>query len=196
MQQELLEAMQNTASAGAGNSAAFNAEYQRRVQLINNLRDLDIMGRVITKVDTPANIRGTAFDCELEDGDALNIPSTPLVVHVMGAVYTSSSQVFRPEMGINGYISAAGGAIKTAHKRMVYLLKSDGSTVRLTRSTAMLSSKQWTAPRGFSAKVEPGDTIVVPVKYMNRESIETFKDTVDIIYKVAVAVGVILDQTK
>ena len=60
----------------------------------------------------------------------------------------------------------------------------------------MLSSKQWTAPRGFSAKVEPGDTIVVPVKYMNRESIETFKDTIDIIYKVAVAAGVIIDVTK
>ena len=194
MQQELLEAMQNTASAGLSNSAAFGAEYQRRMQLINNLRELDIMGRVITKVDTPANIKGTPYDYELQDGDTLTIPDTPLVVHVMGAVYTSSSQVYRPDMGINGYISAAGGAIKTAHKRMVYLLKSDGSTVRLTRSTAMLSSKQWTAPRGFSAKVEPGDTIVVPVKYMNRESIETFKDTIDIIYKVAVAAGVILDQ--
>ena len=58
----------------------------------------------------------------------------------------------------------------------------------------MLSSKQWTPSRGQSAKVEPGDTIVVPVKYMNRESIETLKDTIDIIYKVAVAVGVVLDR--
>ena len=194
MQQELLEAMQNTASSGGSNGTGFAAEYQRRVQLIDNLRDLDVMGRVITKVDTPANIRGTAYDCELQDGDTLTIPDTPFVVNVMGAVYTSSSQVFRPDMGINGYISAAGGAIKSAHKRMVYLLKSDGSTVRLTRSTAMLSSKQWTPSRGQSAKVEPGDTIVVPVKYMNRESIETLKDTIDIIYKVAVAVGVILDR--
>ena len=60
----------------------------------------------------------------------------------------------------------------------------------------MLSSKQWTAPRGFNAKVEPGDTIVVPVKYMNRESTETLKDAIDVIYKVAISVGVILNNTK
>ena len=96
-------------------------------------------------------------------------------------------------MSINGYINAAGGAIKSAHKRMVYLLKSDGTTIRLTRSTAMLSSKKWTAPRGFSATIEPGDTIVVPVKYVSRESIESFRDAVDVVYKVAVAAGVIID---
>ncbi|MBQ6112369.1 MAG: hypothetical protein IJL01_08255, partial [Synergistaceae bacterium] len=116
----------------------------------------------------------------------------PLTVNVMGAVYSSSSQLYRPDMSINGYINAAGGQIKTAHKRMVYLLKADGTTIRLTRSTAMFSSKQWTPPRGYSAKVEPGDTIVVPVKYTDRQTIESFKDAIDIIYKVAVSVGVIL----
>ena len=195
MERELLQSMQNTASGGVNTAnSVYTQEYQRRLDLIENLRALDIMGRVITKVDTPANIKGTPYDYELQDGDVLTIPETPLVVHVLGAVYTSSSQIYRPDMGINGYISAAGGAIKSAHKRMVYLLKSDGSTVRLTRSTAMLSSKQWTAPRGFSAKVEPGDTIVVPVKYLDRLSIESVKDTIDIIYKVAVAAGVILDR--
>lgn len=194
LEQELLETVQNAATT-AGSSGALGQEFQRRLQLIDNLRGIDVMGRVITKVDTPANIKGTPYDYELQDGDTLTIPDTPLVVHVMGAVYTSSSQVYRPDMGINGYISAAGGAIKNAHKRMIYLLKSDGSTIRLTRNTAMLSSKQWTAPRGFSAKVEPGDTIVVPVKYMNRESLANLRDTIDIIYKVAVAVGVILDRT-
>ena len=194
MERELLESMQNIASAG-GSTGTFNQEYQRRRQLINNLRHVDIMGRVITKVDTPANIKGTQYDYELKNGDYLRIPETPLTVNVMGAVYTSSSQLFNPSMSINGYVNAAGGAIKSAHKRMIYLLKSDGTTIRLTRSTSMLSSKQWVAPRGFSAKVEPGDTIVVPVKYMNRESIENFKDAIDVIYKVAVAAGVIINAT-
>lgn len=195
MERELLESSQNTASSGNDNSSrAYSQEYQRRRQLIDNLRHLDIMGRVITKVDTVANIKGTVYDYDLENGDYLSIPETPLTVNVMGAVYTSSSQVYRPDMTINSYINAAGGAIRSAHKRMVYLIKSDGSTVRLTRSTAMLSSKQWTAPRGFSAKVEPGDTIVVPVKYLNRDTIETFKDAIDVIYKVAISVGVILNN--
>ena len=197
MERELLESTQNTASsAGSVNVSAENQEYQRRRELIDNLRHMDIMGRVVTKIDTAANIKGTVYDYDLENGDYLRIPETPLTVNVMGAVYTSSSLIYHPDMSINSYISSAGGATKTAHKRMVYLLKSDGSTIRLTRSTAMLSSKQWTAPRGFSAKVEPGDTIVVPVKYMSRESIDSLKDAVDIIYKVAVAAGVIVDISK
>ena len=194
MERELLENMQNIGGSDAS-AGSITQEYQRRRQLINNLRHVDIMGRVITKVDTPANIRGTQYDYELKNGDYLRIPETPLTVNVMGAVYTSSSQLYNPSMTINGYVNAAGGAIKSAHKRMLYLLKSDGTTIRLTRSTSMLSSKQWTAPRGFSAKVEPGDTIVVPVKYMNRESIESFKDAIDVVYKVAVSAGVIINAT-
>ncbi len=198
MERELLESMQNTASGGltsTGETTALNAEFNRRRQLINNLRHLDIMGRIVTKIDTPANIQGTQWDYELQDYDYLRIPETPLTVNVMGAVYSSSTQIYRKDMSINGYINAAGGALKTAHKRMVYLLKSDGTTIRLTRSTAMLSSKKWTPPSGFSAKVEPGDTIVVPVKYLDRQPIESFKDAVEIIYKVAVAAGVIIDVT-
>ena len=194
MERELLESMQNTGGSSANTAA--NQEYQRRRQLINNLRHLDIMGRVITKVDTPANIKGTQYDYALQNGDYLRIPEVPLTVNVMGAVYSSSSQIFNPNMTINGYINAAGGAIKSAHKRMVYLLKSDGTTIRLTRSTAMLSSKQWTAPRGFTAKVEPGDTIVVPVKYSDRQSLENFKDAIDVIYKVGVATGVIVNAIR
>ena len=114
----------------------------------------------------------------------------------MGAVYSSSSQTYRPNTSINAYVNAAGGAVKNAHKRMLYLLKSDGSTIRLTRNTSLLSSKQWTAPQGFSARVEPGDTIVVPLKYMDRTSIEAVKDAVDIIYKVAVGTGVLIDASR
>ena len=197
MERDLLQSVQNTVSGGnATNATAMNAEFQRRRELINNLRNIDIMGRVITKIDTPANIRNTAWDYELQNGDALNIPEVPLTVNVMGAVYSSSSQTYRPNMSINGYVNAAGGAVKNAHKRMLYLLKSDGSTIRLTRNTSLLSSKQWTPPQGFSAIVEPGDTIVVPLKYIDRASMEMVKDAIDIIYKVATSTGVIINATR
>lgn len=194
MERDLLQSSQNLATTGAsaGEATAQQAEFQRRRQLINSLRDLDIMGRVITKIDSPKNIVGTEWDYELQNGDALNIPSTPLTVNVMGAVYSTSSHIYHSNMSINAYVNAAGGALKNAHKRMLYLLKADGTSIKLTRSTSMLSSKAWKAPHGYSAKVEPGDTIVVPVKYLDRTGIEAVKDTVDIIYKVAVAVGVIL----
>ena len=185
---DLLQAMQNTTEENS------NAEYRRRRDLINRLRNIDIMGRVITAIDTPKNIRDTEWDYELQDGDELHIPERPLTVNVMGAVYSPSSQTYRSKMTLNAYINASGGAIKTAHKRMVYLIKTDGTIIKLTRNTSMLASKNWKAPRGFSAKIEPGDTIVVPVKYSDKQSLESLSATVDMIYKVAVAVGVLIDK--
>ena len=198
MERELLESSQNTSRAvtTAGEAQGLDQEYRRRRELINNLRHMDIIGRVVTKIDTPANIKGTVWDYELQNGDTLSIPETPLTVNVLGAVYSSTTQIYRPDMSINGYISAAGGAIRSAHKRMVYIIKSDGTTLRLTRSTAMLSSRQWTAPRGYSAAIEPGDTIVVPVKYSDRLALDSFKDAIDVIYRVAVSTGVIINASK
>ncbi|MCR4817732.1 MAG: SLBB domain-containing protein [Fretibacterium sp.] len=194
MERDMLSSQQNIAGgdATAATATANNAELERRRELINRLRDIDIMGRVIVRLDVPQNIKDTVWDFELQDGDALKVPEVPLTVNVMGAVYASTSQLYNPAMGINGYVNAAGGAVKIAHKRMLYLLKSDGTVVRLTRSTAMFSSKEWRAPHGFSAAVEPGDTIVVPVKYLDSQSFDSLRDTIDIIYKVAVAAGVFI----
>ena len=190
LERDLLQYSQNTVGIGA--TGALSQEYRNRMRLIDNLRHMDIMGRVVTKVDTPANIKGTVWDYELQNGDNLSVPEVPLTVNVLGAVYSSTTHVYRPDMGINAYISAAGGALRSAHKRMVYLIKADGTTLRLTRSTSLLSSKKWTAPRGYSAAIEPGDTIVVPVKYMDRQTVESLKDTIDVIYKVAVSAGVFI----
>ena len=200
MERDLLQAMQNTASSRASSSSTsaggadlFEAEFNRRRELIDSLRNIDIMGRIVTKIDTPQNLLGTVWDYELQPGDTLTVPDVPVVVNVLGAVYTSSTHVYNPERSINSYVNSSGGPLRNAHKRLLYLLKADGTTIRLTRSTAALTSKAWKAPSGFSAKIEPGDTIVVPVKYIDRTSIESVKDVVDIVYKVAVGVGVILD---
>jgi protein involved in polysaccharide export with SLBB domain len=193
LERDLLEA-ENSVRIDDSSRAALNAESARRRELIARLRDIDILGRVVVKLDVPDAMRGTVWDVELEDGDAVRVPQVPSTVEVMGAVYTASSQVFNPRMGINDYVNAAGGYLRVAHKRMIYLLKGDGTVVRLTRDTSALSSKRWTAPKGLSATVEPGDTIVAPVKYSSRESVDSLKDVVDVIYKVAVAVGVVLNR--
>ncbi|MDR1916155.1 MAG: SLBB domain-containing protein [Synergistaceae bacterium] len=193
LERDLLEASAPQGGDSSGSQALVSAELTRRRDLIEKLRDVDILGRVIVKMDVPDAIEGTLWDVELENGDSLKIPEIPSTVEVMGAVYATSSQVYNPRMGINDYINASGGYLRVAHKRMIYVLKADGTMVRLTRDTSALSSKKWRAPKGLTAAIEPGDTIVAPVKYSNRESLDSLKDVVDIIYKVAVAVGVILN---
>jgi protein involved in polysaccharide export with SLBB domain len=192
LERDLLEASSSGGTASGQNAQLVIEERNRQRELIDRLRDVDIPGRVVVKMDVPDVMRETAWDVELEDGDAINVPQVPSTVEVMGAVYSASSHIYNSSMSINDYINAAGGYLRVAHKRLIYILKGDGSVVRLTKDTSMFSSKKWTASKGFSPIIEPGDTIVAPVKYSNRESAETLADVVDIIYKVAVAVGVIL----
>jgi protein involved in polysaccharide export with SLBB domain len=191
MERDLLEA-EGQQTADSTSAAARAEEYKRRRALIENLRQVPVLGRVVTKLDVAEAIKGTHWDMELEDGDRLQIPQVPSTVEILGAVYAASSQTYNSRMGINDYVNAAGGYLRTAHKRLLYLMKSDGTVVRLTRGVGAFSSKKWTPPKGFSAVVEPGDTIVAPVKYADRQSFESFRDAIDIVYKVAVAVGVIL----
>ncbi|MDR1875129.1 MAG: SLBB domain-containing protein [Synergistaceae bacterium] len=191
LERDLLES-ERALAASAVPSAAYIEENRRRHELIANLRSVDILGRVVLRLDVPEALAGTPWDVELENGDSLRIPEIPSTVEVMGAVYAASSHVYNPHMGIDDYVNAAGGYLRSAHKRMLYLLKSDGTVVRLTRGAGLFSKKKWEPGKGFTARVEPGDTIVAPVKYSDRQSFEAFKDAVDIIYKVAVAVGVII----
>ena len=191
MERDMLESERELAATQAS-PGAYAEESKRRRQLIESLRSIDVLGRVVVKLDVPEALSGTPWDVELENGDALRVPEIPSTVEVMGAVYAASSHVYNPRMGIDDYVNTAGGYLRSAHKRMLYLLKADGTIVRLTRGSSLLSKRKWTPSKGFSAVVEPGDTIVAPVKYSNRQSFESFRDAVDIIYKVAVAVGVIL----
>ena len=188
MERDMLEALRDLPA----DSSSGREEEKRLRELINRLREVEMPGRVIVRVEVPDALERTPWNVELEDGDALQIPETPSTVEVMGAVYASSSHIYNSRMGIDDYVNAAGGYLRTAHKRLLYLMKGDGTIIRLTRGASLLSKKKWTPPKGFSAAVEPGDVIVAPVKYSNRQSLEAFKDAVDIIYKVAVSVGVLI----
>ncbi|MBQ7594497.1 MAG: SLBB domain-containing protein [Synergistaceae bacterium] len=196
MERDMLETFQNTITGNNTNTnnatAGQNQEVQRRRELINRLRNIEIMGRMIVKIDNNMKFADSKYDLKLQDGDKLIIPEVPDSVNVMGAVYIPSSHVYNDKMAINDYINDAGGAVRSAHKRMLYLLKMDGTAIRLTRSTGMFSDKQWKAVKNQSYKIEPGDVIVVPVKYVNQYSLDLLKDTIDIIYKVALSVGVLL----
>ncbi|MDR3076842.1 MAG: SLBB domain-containing protein, partial [Synergistaceae bacterium] len=113
--------------SGLGEGRAISAEeHKRNLTLIENLRRVELPGRVVMKLDVPEAIKGTPWDVELENGDALFIPETPSTIEVLGAVYAASSHVYSPRMGINDYVNASGGYLRSAHKRMLYLLKKDG----------------------------------------------------------------------
>jgi protein involved in polysaccharide export with SLBB domain len=94
------------------------------------------------------------FDLILMDGDILNIPLQLQTVRMTGAVLHPTSAIYRPNSGVRGYISMAGGFASNAQKNKVYVISPNGSVDR-TRNYLLF--------RNYP-NVEPGAEIIVPQK--------------------------------
>jgi protein involved in polysaccharide export with SLBB domain len=75
------------------------------------------------------------------------VPST---VTVQGQVYNANAFVYTPNQRVINYLRRAGGPDRDADKKRIFLLRADGSVI----------SSQY--DKIGSARIFPGDTIVVP----------------------------------
>jgi protein involved in polysaccharide export with SLBB domain len=100
----------------------------------------------------------------LEDGDAVYIPSKPTFVAAAGSVNNENVMIYKPGRTVGDVIKAAGLA-EDAEASQAFVLRADGSV--LSRS-----SGGWFS-RFESARIMPGDTLVVPPK-VDRESTYNF----------------------
>ncbi len=121
--------------------------------------------------ETSANSKNTL----IENGDVLFIPAKTNVVTIIGEVMTPLSLVHRSNFGIEDYINLAGGYKDTADKKKTYVIGSNG--------LAKTSSKGWLVKK---AKIESGDTIVIPLNIQRRTSAE-ITDLTSIISNIAFA---------
>jgi protein involved in polysaccharide export with SLBB domain len=157
----------STDRAGAANSAgaitptdqSANAATVAATQaLVTRLRELRASGRVVLSLSPDSNNVNSLPDLPLEDGDRFIVPSKPSSVNVVGAVYVQSSFLFDPQRRVFGYLKQAGGANRDADKDHAFVIRADGSI--LSRESA----KTFWGNEFDQARVQPGDTIVVPEK--------------------------------
>jgi len=161
-----------------------------RRALIAQLKKARAKGRVIIHLAGNGMIEGTVGDILLEDGDRLDVPRKMNVVNVVGRVYNPTGIVFDPARdSVGHYLRMVGGPTESADRDHIFLLKADGSVV--TRETA---------DRGFfpfgrglmNARVEPGDSILVPEKLVQVRFMKDVKDITQILYQIAVTAGVLI----
>ncbi|GEM_PF-1005031 len=89
-------------------------------------------------------------------GDSpLFYPSYDERVFVLGAVGRPGPLPFSPYYGVRQYLTLAGGTTKLAKSRKVKIINADGKTYKATSTI----------------NINPGDTIVVPEKYLPPEGI-------------------------
>ena len=120
--------------------------------------DIEAILQLADLVEPSGRIAGKFFENSessdqflLKDKDSIFIPSRSYEVVVQGEVLNSSSFVFDESMDYKDYINAAGGFSDYADKRAVFVIKANGLSA--TSGNNIFSGQ---------AKIEPGDTIVVP----------------------------------
>lgn len=151
---------------GQEQAAVVQAAMQQRQQVLTALRNQPATGRLVIHISNDlARWKNTPADIEVRAGDVLLIPKRPNFIIVSGQVYNSSAVSFTPGKSASWYLEQAGGPTSLADKKSIYIIRADGSVVGREGGT----SSFW---RGsvLSVKLQPGDMVVVPEKFLTGSS--------------------------
>ena len=144
--------------SSANGAGALQLIREQQTQIVSDLKGHPPVGRMVIHIG--ADIQSwanTPADIELRRGDALTIPKQPGFVLVSGQVYNATALTFTPGKSAGWYLSRAGGANSTANRKEIFIIRANGTVVGRRSGT-------WFAGDVLSAKLNPGDVIVVPQK--------------------------------
>jgi len=177
-------------ASSADEARILQMETEQRKKFIATLRKVKAQGRITTKILDPADLKGTRYDIELEDGDSITIPEDPRTVQVIGAVQNQNTFLFEKGKNADFYINSSGGLRKSADKENVYIIKANGLAVRDQGNLFSWNKNIFRWSR--SAKVDSGDVIVVPEKLERTPWLRNTKDITQILFHLATTAGVLL----
>jgi protein involved in polysaccharide export with SLBB domain len=183
IKRKLLLASQNK---GVGQET-FNPAILSQLDLVlGNDTSNDSLGRLV--IDIEAILNGQEEDIILEDGDTLIIPKAQNTVSVIGEVFVANAHTFENRLNFNDYISLSGGTTEFADSSNAYIIKSDGSIIPPSRAN---SSGFFRSSYSSNNALEPGDTIVVPLKVDTFSGIRATTEITQVLYQLAVAAAAV-----
>lgn len=199
MEEDVLRSQARAAEGSLSEKEARGVEQSLVVkrELLAKLRAARATGRVVIHLDSLDEFRGSKYDLELEEGDTLAVPSTPGIVNVLGSVYNPTSIVYTRGKTVNFYLNKVGGSTPDAEEGEIYIIRADGTVISKTqKGTYGLSwdseGKRWLAGGFMSARVDPGDTVLVPARVTRFVWKREIIDWTQIFYQIAVSAGVII----
>jgi protein involved in polysaccharide export with SLBB domain len=166
-------------------------------ELLSRLTAAKIDGRVVMRLASLDQFKGSKYDLQLERGDSLLIPETPGVVSVVGEVFNPTALLYEKDRTVDYYLRRVGGLTEEADKKQLSIIRADGSVVSIAQKDAGRiewdsGSNQWVFGGFMNIKLDPGDTIIVPRKMDKFFWLRFTKDITQIIFQAAVAAGVVL----
>jgi protein involved in polysaccharide export with SLBB domain len=145
--------------------------------LLAQLKSTVPTGRLVIDLSSViANPGDLRFDIELRDGDRLVVPPRSQEVTVLGEVQYSTSHRYDPSLGRDAYIGLSGGVTARADTGRIYVVRANGAVV---------------TGRGAGRRIEPGDSIVVPLATDRLPRLAQWSSITQIIFNLAVAVAAV-----
>lgn len=160
--------------------AAIQSAVDQRKRIIEDIRSAPYLGRVVIKMDAGFRFAGGDYDIIMEDGDSLWVGPNPTTVSVMGEVFSPTNLIHSGDANsVSECLGLAGGVNEYGDGGSIYYILPDG-TVKTPRNTSFFGWR----------KVEPGGSIIVPPKGPKKDYLEIFSKVTQIIYQIAISVGV------
>jgi len=140
-------------------TATMQAMQQQQQQILGSLRSHPATGRQVIRITADiSSWENTSADIEMRAGDVLVIPKRPNFVTVNGQVYNVTAITYVPGRTAEWYLRQAGGPTDTGNKKKIFVVRADGSAIGKT------GGGWWMGNSVLSARLQPGDSIVVPEK--------------------------------
>lgn len=146
--------------------------------IIEMLQSVEPSGRVSIDLNGD-NIE----DFKVANGDTLHIPSKISTVSVVGEVNVNNSLEYNANYSIDDYLQMSGGLTKRADKDSLYIVKANGSTLVLDKTSFRLF--------GRKPIIGPGDTIVAPINIQYKDSITNWTQVTQLIYQSMVSIAAV-----
>ena len=189
---EQAEKMLVSAQIGAAASAikpedVGNAQKQAEVQraYLDRLRAIKPDGRMVIDVAPKAKSVGEFPPLALLDGDAITIPSTPGQVSVLGSVYSPAAFVYENNKTVFDYVSLAGGAVKSADKGSIFVIRANGTVNSAQQGWIPFVSGL------YGERALPGDTVYVPEDFIRVSFMKGLLDVTQVFYQLGLGVAAI-----
>ncbi|WP_248289459.1 polysaccharide biosynthesis/export family protein [Thalassotalea sp. Y01] len=171
-----------TPATSTGESSIQVQEASLVSSFVQRAKQVDPLGKVVVSES------GKLANINLEQGDIIVIPEKTQLVHIGGEVLMPQSVVFNPRASITDYIAWAGGYTDRANFERILIVHANGMV-----SFHDDDSDSWLSASAQKLVLQPGDQILVLPRAVAK-TMQTVKDLTQIIYQIAVAADVVMDN--
>jgi protein involved in polysaccharide export with SLBB domain len=171
---------------GQEQAALVQAAMQQQQQVLGALKSQPASGRMVIHIASDiSKWEGTIDDIVVRPGDSIVIPKQPYFVMVIGQVYNSNAITYQPGKDASWYLKQAGGPTDLANTKNIFVVRADGSLVGKD------SGSGWWGGGVKDVKLRPGDSVVVPEKFVTGSSgLKTFLQAAQILSQIAFTAAV------